>query len=85
MPYSPTEAFPHPLINIRMSDLGKNITNRLSYAIIERLIWHGLGDIINGFRESTLGLEPLNIMMAAGLLTRLKIPYTYCWYAITCC
>jgi hypothetical protein len=83
MPYSPTEAFPHPLVNIRKSDLGKNITNRLSYAMIERLTWHGLGDIINKFRESTLGLEPLNIMMAAGLITRLKIPYTYCWYAMS--
>jgi len=27
MPYSPTEAFPHPLANIRRSDLGKGITN----------------------------------------------------------
>ena len=83
MPYSPTEAFPHPLVNIRKSDLGKNITNRLSYAMIERLTWLGLGDIINKIRESTLGLEPLNIMMAAGFITRLKIPYTYCWYAMS--
>lgn len=80
MPYSPTEAFPHPLIKIRKSELGSSITNRLSYAMIERLTWHGLGDVINKFREYTLDLEPLNIMMAAGLLTRLKVPYTYCWY-----
>jgi UDP:flavonoid glycosyltransferase YjiC (YdhE family) len=81
MPYSPTEAFPHPLANIRRSDLGKGITNKLSYALIDRLTWHGLGDLINRFRENTLGLEPLNLAWAAGMITRLKIPYTYCWYS----
>jgi hypothetical protein len=79
MPYSPTEAFPHPLANIRSSDLAIGITNRLSYALIERLTWHGLGDLINKFREEKLGLTPLNLMWATGLLTRQKIPYTYCW------
>lgn len=79
MPYSPTEAFPHPLANIQNSDLVTGITNRLSYALIERLTWHGLGDLINKFREEKLGLSALNLMCATGLITRLKIPYTYCW------
>jgi hypothetical protein len=79
MPYSPTERFPHPLAHIRSSDMAAGMTNRLSYILIERLIWHGLGDLINKFREAKLGLAPLNLMWATGLLTRLKIPYTYCW------
>jgi hypothetical protein len=79
MPYSPTEAFPHPLAHIESSDLAFGMTNRLSYALIERLTWHGLGDLINKFREEKLGLAPLNLMWATGLITRLKIPYTYCW------
>jgi hypothetical protein len=79
MPYSPTEAFPHPLANIRSSEIGNAMTNRLSYYLIERLIWQGLGDLINKFRETKLGLKPLNVMWATGLITKLKIPYTYCW------
>ncbi|KAE9373572.1 glycosyltransferase family 1 protein [Stipitochalara longipes BDJ] len=79
MPYSPTEMFPHPLAHIRKSDLAVGTTNRLSYSLIERLIWHGLGDLINKFREEKLGLAPLNLMWATGIITRLKIPYTYCW------
>jgi hypothetical protein len=59
--------------------MAAGMTNRLSYILIERLIWHGLGDLINKFREAKLGLAPLNLMWATGLLTRLKIPYTYCW------
>lgn len=55
------------------------MTNRLSYVLIERLTWHELGDLINKFREEKLGLTPLNLMWATGLITRLKIPYTYCW------
>ncbi len=79
MPYSPTETFPHPLANIRSSDMAIGMTNRLSYVLIERLTWHELGDLINKFREEKLGLTPLNLMWATGLITRLKIPYTYCW------
>ncbi|KAJ5765727.1 hypothetical protein N7520_005286 [Penicillium odoratum] len=65
MPWSPTQAFPHPLANIQSSSLEAKITNYLSYMLLEELIWEGLGDTINAFRHKTLG--------------RLGIPYTYCW------
>ncbi|XP_044715403.1 sterol 3-beta-glucosyltransferase UGT80A2 [Hirsutella rhossiliensis] len=39
----------------------------------------GLGDVINRFREKALDLPPLSFIWAPGLLTRLKVPYTYCW------
>ncbi|KAJ6085371.1 hypothetical protein N7499_005000 [Penicillium canescens] len=50
MPWSPTQAFPHPLANIQSTSLDKKITNYLSYILLEELIWEGLGDTINSFR-----------------------------------
>lgn len=43
------------------------------------MTWQGLGDIINRFREKSLGLEPVSLMWAPGMASRLRIPYTYCW------
>jgi hypothetical protein len=80
MPYSPTTAFPHPLANIQNSDFNSSFTNKLSFALIEQVTWYGLGDLVNNFRESSLGLRPINLAWAPGLMTRLKIPFTYCWY-----
>lgn len=57
------------------------MTNYLSYTLVEMMTWQGLGDVINRFRERVLELEPLSLFYAPGLLTRLRIPYTYCWYA----
>ena len=34
MPYSPTQAFPHPLANIQSSNADANLTNYMSYALI---------------------------------------------------
>jgi UDP:flavonoid glycosyltransferase YjiC (YdhE family) len=55
MPYSPTQAFPHPLANIQSSNADAQLTNYISYAMIEILTWQGLGDIINRFRKKCLG------------------------------
>jgi hypothetical protein len=41
MPYSPTQAFPHPLANIKQSNLDPNLTNYLSYGMVETLTWQG--------------------------------------------
>ncbi|KAH7408766.1 putative glucosyl/glucuronosyl transferase [Phaeosphaeria sp. MPI-PUGE-AT-0046c] len=79
MPYSPTQAFPHPLANIQSSDADPHVTNYISYAMIEVLAWQGLGDIINRFRKKCLGLDPVTSMWAPGMLQRLKVPHTYCW------
>ncbi|KAK5713116.1 hypothetical protein LTR15_011478 [Elasticomyces elasticus] len=78
MPYSPTQAFPHPLANIK-SNADPELTNYISYAMIELLSWQGLGDIINRFRKKCLGLEPVSSLWGPGMLQRLKIPHTYCW------
>jgi UDP:flavonoid glycosyltransferase YjiC (YdhE family) len=79
MPWSATQAFPHPLANIKSSNVDAALTNFISYALVELMTWQGLGDVINRFRERTLNLEPLNMIWAPGVLTRLKVPYTYCW------
>lgn len=79
MPWSPTQAFPHPLANITSTNTGDSITNFISYALVDMLTWQGLGDVINRFRQTDLGLEPIGLSWAPGLLSRLKVPYTYCW------
>lgn len=79
MPYSPTQAFPHPLANIQSSDADTSLTNYISYALIDMLTWQGLGDIINRFRQRSLGLDEISLVWAPGMLQRLRIPHTYCW------
>ena len=79
MPWSPTQAFPHPLANILSSNADANMTNFISYALVDMMTWQGLGDVINRFREKSLGLEPVSVMWAPGMASRLRIPYTYCW------
>jgi len=79
MPYSPTQAFPHPLANIQSSNADPLVSNYISYAMIEVLAWQGLGDIINRFRVKCLALDPVSSIWAPGMLQRLKIPHTYCW------
>ncbi|KAI0186151.1 hypothetical protein EV127DRAFT_346876 [Xylaria flabelliformis] len=79
MPWSPTRAFPQPLANIQSSNTDPVTTNYLSYAMVEMMTWQGLGDVINRFRTKILDQDPLPLIWAPGVLTRLRIPYTYCW------
>ncbi|TID26462.1 Glutathione reductase [Venturia nashicola] len=79
MPWSPTEAFPHPLANITSSNADQTVSNYITYALVDMLTWQGLGDIINRFRVHILGLEPISLVWGPGMLARLKVPYTYCW------
>lgn len=79
MPWSPTQAFPHPLANIQSTNCDLSMTNFITYALIDMMTWQGLGDVINRFRQKSLNLEPVSIMWAPGMTSRLRIPYTYCW------
>jgi hypothetical protein len=80
MPWSPTQAFPHPLASIQASNADLAITNYVSYAVVEMMTWQGLGDIINRFREKSLGLESISIMWAPAMIPRMRIPFAYCWW-----
>lgn len=78
-PYTPTQQFPHPLANIKATNVDTNYTNFMSYPLVEMMTWQGLGDLVNRFRVKTLGLEPVSTLWAPGQLFRLKCPYTYMW------
>ncbi|CZR52059.1 probable sterol glucosyltransferase [Phialocephala subalpina] len=78
-PYTPTQAFPHPLANVKKSNVDPGYANFMSYPLVEMMTWQGLGDLINNFRVKTLGLEPVSTLWAPGQLYRLKVPYTYLW------
>ena len=78
-PYSPTQSFPHPLANIKTSNVDQSYTNYMSYPLVDLMTWQGLGDLVNRFRVQTLGLEPVSTLWAPGQFTRLKVPMTYMW------
>ena len=78
-PWSPTQAFPHPLANIQRRNVQLSAANFASYLIVEMLLWWGLSDQINKFRRRVLGLDILDAMQAPTLVHRLRIPHTYLW------
>ncbi|GME46982.1 UDP-sugar-dependent glycosyltransferase 52 [Neofusicoccum parvum] len=78
-PYTPTSQFPHPLANIKRSNIDDSYTNFMSYPLVEMMTWQGLGDLVNKFRVKTLSLEPVSTLWAPGQLYRLQVPYTYMW------
>jgi hypothetical protein len=78
-PYTPTSHFPHPLANIKASNVEPTYSNFMSYPLVEMMMWQGLGDLINRFRTQVLHLEEVSRLWAPGQLYRLKVPYTYMW------
>ncbi|KAF7118656.1 hypothetical protein CNMCM5793_008194 [Aspergillus hiratsukae] len=78
MPWSSTTAFPHPLANLRPSDMSPRTAHWVSYGVVEWLTWQGLGDVINRWR-ATIDLDPIPVAEGPGLADTLKIPFTYCW------
>ncbi|EAU32050.1 predicted protein [Aspergillus terreus NIH2624] len=79
MPWTATQAFPHPLANIRSGNTKPSAANFASYAIVEIMMWEGLGDLINRFRKRELGLDPLDAIRAPSIAHRLRVPFTYLW------
>ncbi|KAI2776501.1 glycosyltransferase family 1 protein [Daldinia loculata] len=78
-PYTPTQAFPHPLATIKKSNVDPGYTNFISYPLVEMMVWQGLGDLVNDFRVKTLGLDPVSTLWAPGATYRLHVPFTYLW------
>ncbi|KAF9009573.1 hypothetical protein BDQ17DRAFT_1071182 [Cyathus striatus] len=78
MPWSPTTAFPHPLVKVSKSNTSRSLTNYLSYTVGELLTWEGIGDIINKLRTKQLGLPALGMCGGAGVVDQFKVPWTYC-------
>lgn len=78
-PYTPTQAFPHPLASIKKSNVDQGYTNFISYPLVEIMTWQGLGDLVNDFRVNTLALDPVSTLWAPCATYRMHVPYTYLW------
>ncbi|KAJ5114389.1 hypothetical protein NUU61_000148 [Penicillium alfredii] len=79
MPWSPTQSFPHPLAIIHQQNCKPTVANFVSYAVVDMMVWEGLGDIVNKFRKSCLALDPLDSITAPSLIHRLQVPCAYLW------
>ncbi|XP_030971658.1 sterol 3-beta-glucosyltransferase UGT80A2-like isoform X1 [Quercus lobata] len=73
MPWTPTSEFPHPLSRVR-----QQIGYRLSYQIVDALIWLGIRDMINEFRKKQLKLRPVTYL-SGSYSSPPDIPYGYIW------
>ncbi|KAL2121892.1 hypothetical protein VTJ04DRAFT_2347 [Mycothermus thermophilus] len=76
-PYTPTQSFPHPLASVKKSNADPGYTNWISYALVDMMVWQGLGDLVNEFRTGTLGLDTVSTLWAPGATYRLHVPFTY--------
>ncbi|QRW11270.1 glycosyltransferase family 1 protein [Ceratobasidium sp. AG-Ba] len=78
MPWTPTTAFPHPLVNVQNTSAEPSMTNFLTYGLADMMTWQGLGHTINKFRRKRLALPALSVISGAGMLERCSVPWTYC-------
>ncbi|MEO8604224.1 MAG: glycosyltransferase [bacterium] len=76
MPWTPTAAFPHPMTHLPPGP-HHPVRNFLSYGVVSLLMWGGVADVANGFREHTLGLPRLSLGQGAALLDDNEVPFTY--------
>src|SRR4029453_10266615 len=58
MPWTPTSAFPHPLTHLSPG-AHHPVRNWFSFGVVDALMWAGVADLINHFREHTLRLPPI--------------------------
>jgi len=79
MPWSPTQSFPHPLSITHPEHCKATTANFISYAIVDMMVWEGLGDIVNKFRRKSLSLDPLDRITAPSIIHRLQVPCAYLW------
>ncbi|KAL0284209.1 UNVERIFIED_CONTAM: Sterol 3-beta-glucosyltransferase UGT80A2 [Sesamum angustifolium] len=73
MPWTPTSEFPHPLSRVKQS-----AGYRLSYQIVDSLIWLGIRDMINDVRKKKLKLRPVTYL-SGSQGSESDIPYGYIW------
>jgi sterol 3beta-glucosyltransferase len=78
MPWSATAAVPHPFAGVEPG-ADRPVQNFLSYGVVDLLIWGGIADLVNAFREETLKLPPIALADGAALLDDNEVPFTYLW------
>lgn len=73
MPWTPTSKFPHPLSRVKQP-----AGYRLSYQVVDSLIWLGIRGLINDFRKKKLKLRPVTYLSGTqGSIT--DLPTGYIW------
>jgi len=81
MPWTPTRAFSHPFTHT-VSEIEPGLRHLLSFETFDLVTWLGISDLVNEFREQTLGLERVHLgAHGAGLLHHLDVPHAYLWSA----
>ncbi|KAJ4800583.1 Sterol 3-beta-glucosyltransferase [Rhynchospora pubera] len=73
MPWTPTSEFPHPLSRVNLP-----AGYRLSYHIVDSMIWLGIHDIINEFRKKKLKLRPVTYLSGSHGADY-DLPHGYIW------
>ncbi|KAJ9543476.1 hypothetical protein OSB04_023183 [Centaurea solstitialis] len=69
----PTSEFPHPLSRVKQPS-----AYRLSYQIVDSLIWLGIRDMINDVRKKKLKLRPVTYL-SGSQGSETDIPHGYIW------
>ncbi|XP_050252117.1 sterol 3-beta-glucosyltransferase UGT80A2 isoform X2 [Quercus robur] len=72
-PPAPTSEFPHPLSRVK-----QQAGYRLSYQIVDSLIWLGIRDMINDVRKKKLKLRPVTYL-SGSQGSDSDIPHGYIW------
>ncbi|RAL40320.1 hypothetical protein DM860_006390 [Cuscuta australis] len=72
MPWTPTSYFPHPLSRVK-----QQVGFKISYQIVDSLIWLGIRDVINEFRRKKLKLRRFTYL--TGSFSSPEIPHGYIW------
>ncbi|KAG8648352.1 hypothetical protein MANES_09G183500v8 [Manihot esculenta] len=73
MPWTPTSEFPHPLSRVKQP-----VAYKLSYQIVDSMIWLGIRNIINEFRKKKLKLRPVTYL-SGYYSSSPDLPYGYIW------
>lgn len=73
MPWTPTSQFPHPLSRVKQQP-----GYRVSYQIVDSMIWLGIRDMINEFRKKKLKLRPVTYLSGAHG-SGSDVPHGYIW------
>lgn len=73
MPWTPTSEFPHPLSRVKQP-----AGYRLSYQIVDSLIWLGIRDMINDVRKKKLKLRPVTYLSGSQGFDS-DVPHGYIW------
>ncbi|CAO2839872.1 unnamed protein product [Amaranthus hypochondriacus] len=73
MPWTPTSEFPHPLSRVKQP-----AGYRLSYQIVDSMIWLGIRDMINDVRKKKLKLRPVTYL-SGSQGSESDVPHGYIW------